>query len=387
MGTGGWHMSTRDTVALRIIEDFRAGRVTRAKAALILGVDPRTVSRWASWVRREGPAAIKHGNCARRPHNRLDAGLRDRALSLAAERYKALNLKHLHERLVADHGFTACYDTLRKWCNAAGIGRRRKRRASRARLYRERMANEGLMLQMDGSHHRWFGGKESCLIAVIDDATSHIPAAGFFDGETTWACFEILRRILTTKGIPEIFYVDGAGWTGGGHKRQFFSQFVRACGELGIRVIHARSAEAKGRIERAFGTMQDRLVAELQLAGITVKADAERYLQQVFLPTYWNRRLTVAPREETTRYRPLTPNVDLERILSFQTPRLVNRDHTVSLEGKKYKLAPGEFGSLRGRTVTASRAEDGELTWYLGATKLAAKVVKPLIPRAYDAAG
>ena len=115
---------------------------------------------------------------------------------------------------------------------------------------RERMANEGLLLQMDGSPHCWNGKDQWCLIAAIDDATSKIPAAQFFPTETTWGCMAVQRTIIERFGVPEALYVDGAGWAGGGPKRQFFSQFVRAAEELGIRVIFATSAQAKGRIAR-----------------------------------------------------------------------------------------------------------------------------------------
>jgi hypothetical protein len=239
------------------------------------------------------------------------------------------------------------------------------------------MANEGLMLQMDGSHHRWFGGRQSCLIAAIDDATSEIPAAGFFPSETTWACFAVLRRIVETRGVPEILYVDGAGWSGGGAKRQHFSQFVRACGELGIRVIHARSPQAKGRIERAFRTLQDRLCGELELAGVRSLAAANRYLDEVFLSRYWNARLTVVPRDDVSRYRAMPPCVDLSWVFSYQYQRRVNSDHTVSLDGRLYKIRNPELGSLRGKTVTASVTEAGKVSWRYGSADLNAELVRP----------
>jgi transposase len=375
---GGIFLRTTEQVELAIIEDFRAGRVTREEAARLLGVTPRSVTRWAKAVRLAGPCGIKHGNCGKKPVNGIAEAERLRVVELAAGRYRHFNLRHLHEQLVREHGVTVSYDTVRTWCNAAGIGRRRKRRANRARLYRERLANEGLMLQMDGSHHRWYGGRESCLIAAIDDATSHIPAAGFFPGETTWACFHVLRSIIETRGLPEILYVDGAGWSGGGAKRAHFSQFVRACRQLGVRVVHAHSAQAKGRIERAFRTLQDRLCAELALHDIKSDAGANHYLTQVFLPGYWNKELTVAPRETASRYRPLPPTVDLDVVLSMQAERLVGSAHTASYDGRLYRIVNPELGSLRGKRVTVSVNEASDVRWYYGSVQLnAAEVVRP----------
>lgn len=377
MAKGGLVLSTKDLITLRIIEDFRAGRISRLEAATLLGKSERSITRLAKRVREQGALGIKHRNTGRRPANRHDGALKTTAVELASTRYKALNLKHCHERLREEHGLSVSYKVFRLWCKEAGIGKRRKRRPNRVRLWRERMANEGLMLQMDGSHHRWFGGRESCLIAAIDDATSEIPAARFYPSETTWACFAVLRRIIEAKGVPEILYVDGAGWSGGGAKRQHFSQFVRACTELGIRIIHARSPQAKGRIERAFRTLQDRLVAELALADVGSLAAANAYLEQRFLPAYWNARLTVEPRETATRYRLLSPHVDLSRVLSYCYERRVTSQHTVSLDGRVYRIRASELGSLRGKAVLGSVTEDGLVRWHYGTTELAADLVTP----------
>lgn len=376
--TGGLFLSTHEELELRIIEDYRAGRINRSEASLLLGVSCRSVTRWAKAVRQEGPRGIKHGNSNREPKNKFSEDERDKVLELARKIYRDFNLAHMHEKLHAQHGIRASYDTVRRWCNEAGIGRRRKRRPGKARMYRERLANEGLMLQMDGSHHVWYGNKERCLIAAIDDATSRIPAADFFPGETTWACFAILRRIVETQGIPEIIYVDGAGWAGGGHKRQFFSQFVRACQNLGSRVVHARSPQAKGRIERAFRTMQDRLVNELAHHNITGDIDASRYLNQVFLPAYWNAELTVVPRDDASRYRMVPPGMNLDKVFSFQFERLVGASNTVSLDGQLYRIEVNALGSLKGKIITACKSENDAISWYYGEEPLkVTKIQKP----------
>lgn len=366
----GIFLKTREAIELGLLEDFRAGRRTRREVAELLGLSERAVARRASKIRRLGPAGIKHGNFGCKPVNERPSEERERALELARTTYAAFNLAHCFEYLKAEHGITCCYDTFRKWCRRAGLGRRLKRRASKARLMRERMANEGLMLQLDGSPHRWNGRDEWCLIGAIDDATSTMAAARFFPTETTWGCFAVLRAVIERYGVPEILYTDGAGWAGGGEKRRYFSQFVRACEELGIRLITTSSAEAKGRIERAWRTCQDRLVPELALADIKGMADANRYLEQVFLPTYWNARLTVVPREKTTRYRPLAPHQSPDEILCFKHWRRVLNNHSVSLDGKTYRIHPGALGTLRGKEVVAHVTEDGSVSWYYGRQRL-----------------
>lgn len=370
-------MRKNEAVRLRLIDDFRAGRISRKEAATLLGVSERAVTRQARKVRLLGPAGIKHGNHRKAPANKLDQRILEKALELAKTRYAVFNLRHCHEKLVEEHGLKLCYTTFRKACAKDGFGKRHKRRPSRARLMRERMANEGLLLQMDGSPHCWNGKDQWCLIAAIDDATSKIPAAQFFPTETTWGCMAVLRTIIERFGVPEALYVDGAGWAGGGPKRQFFSQFVRAAEELGIRVIFATSAQAKGRIERSFRTLQDRLVAELSLAGIKGMLDANRFLEQVFLPTHWNARLTVVARDEVMRYRPLSPHQVLDEILCFKHWRRVRSDHSVSLDAKTYLLKPGELGGLRGKEVVAHVTEDGQVSWYYGRQRVPSELKLP----------
>lgn len=255
------------------------------------------------------------------------------------------------------------------------MGKRYKRRPSSHRLYRERMANEGMFLQMDGSHHLWNGSDEWCLIALIDDATSDIPAAAFYEGETTWACMKTLRMVIETKGLPEVIYTDQAGWAGGSGKRLQFSQFVRACDELGIRVITTSSAESKGRIERTWRTMQDRLVPELRLHGIKVMKDANRYLQQVFLVEYWKKRNTVVARNATSRYRPVPKHIDLDAVLCMKHWRTVRNDHTVFFDNETYKILDRELGPLKGKQVAVHVKETGEVSFYYGHLKLANQLV------------
>lgn len=363
-------MGTRELVELGLLEDFRAGRRSRSEVASLLEVSERTVARKIKKLREKGPAGIKHGNYGHIPVNRRVDSEREKAIGLAKTIYAAFNLAHCFEYLVDQHGVTCCYDTFRKWCRSAGLGKRPKRRPSKARLRRERMAGEGLMLQMDGSHHRWNGKDEWCLIAAIDDATSTMAGARFFPSETTWGCFTVLRSIIESRGVPEIIYTDGAGWAGGGEKRRFFSQFVRACEELGIKLLTTSSPESKGRIERSFRTLQDRLVPELALASITGMTDANRYLEQVFLPKYWNARLTVAPRDMKPKYKQLAPHQDLSEILCFKQWRKVNSDNTVSLDANLYQLYPGELGTLRKKEVVAHIQEDGHVEWYYGSQRI-----------------
>ncbi len=152
-------------------------------------------------------------------------------------------------------------------------------------------------------------------------------------------------------------YTDGAGWAGGGGKRQNFSQVVRACESLGIKIIRANSAQAKGRIERSYKTIQSRLIPELRLKGINSMRDANRYLEQVFWPD-WNRRYTVEARDKISRYRPLRAVENLQEILCMHYDRKINSDHTFSFENKRYRLDTGKYGNLRKKTIEIHQYQD-----------------------------
>lgn len=209
------------------------------------------------------------------------------------------------------------------------------------------MPSEGLVLQMDGSHHRFNGRDTWCLIAAIDDATSEIPYAEFFKAETTLNCMKVLKKIIELKGVPQAIYTDQAGWAGG-IKREHFNQFQRACEELGIAVIFAQSPEAKGRIERAWGTIQDRLSPELRLNQATSMKKANQYLQNHFLPNYWNKRLTVKPVSQESAYRPLDPHVNLDDIFCLEIYRKITRDNCINWQSGKFEIVSKHGYSLSG---------------------------------------
>lgn len=376
MAKAGVFMSKNELVALRILDDFRFGRISRKEAAQLLGCSERAVTRRVAKVREKGVLGIKHGNCDRIAVNRIDAAKKEQMLALAKDVYFDFNISHCLEMLREKHALNASYATFQGWCRQEGIGKRKRRRSSKARIYRERMANEGLLLQMDGSHHAWNGKDKWCLIALIDDATSEISAAKFFESETTLACMEVLRAVIEVRGVPQMIYTDQAGWAGGSPKRQGFSQFIRACGELGIRVITTNSAEAKGRIERAWRTMQDRLIPELRLQGISAMKDANRYLTQVFIPKYWHARNTVVAAEPTSMYRPLRPHENLNEIFCIKYIRQVRSDQTIWFENRLYKITQQSYGNLKGKDVSIHVHKDDSLGIFYGHLKLEYREVR-----------
>ncbi|MEN0060415.1 MAG: hypothetical protein AAGB31_16360 [Bdellovibrio sp.] len=210
--------------------------MNRSDSADLLQCSPRTITRIANKVRKDGVFGVKHGNYGKTPKVKHPDEFKAYILNLLCTEYFDFNIKHFHEILESTHKIEIPYKTLWRWCKEMKLVKNPRIRRRAKRDYRHRLPQEGLLLQMDGCHHKFNGKDEWCLIAAIDDATSNIPYAEFFEGETTQGCLKVLKHIIDTKGLPKAIYTDRAGWAGGG-KRVNFSQFQRACDELGIQVI------------------------------------------------------------------------------------------------------------------------------------------------------
>lgn len=365
-------MQARDQLKLEVIHKIAKGQMNRFDGQTLLQVSERTLRRYLEAYKKEGISFLRHGNFRKAPANKLPLELKSRVQKLVQEKYFDFNLLHLQEKLFEELGFKIKYQTLRRWCHEIHHVKRAKRRRSKPRYYRERMSQEGLMLQMDGSHHLWFGGRFLCLLAAIDDATSEV-FARFYEGETTSACLDFLKDLIKHKGVFKILYTDKAG-VYGGIKRENFSQVERAVGELGAQVIYAHSPQAKGRVERLFGTLQDRLVAELRLNGVGTIEAANEYLQNVYLPHQHNPKNMVLAHNPISAYRSLPPNMDLEAIFCVKEYRIVGRDHTVSIAGEKWMIADSIRESISKQKVELRWDKWGNWAAYFGKTKI--KMIK-----------
>jgi transposase len=363
---GGWIMSARDELRLQVIGDFREGKITRREAALLCQMSERSVARLTARVRSGGPPGIIHGNRGKRPSNRTPSAVETEMMELMKSRYYDFNLQHAWEMLTEHHGLKVSTDTLRRWCRKHGVGKRKKRRPSKARIARERMSGMGLMVQMDGSSHHWIKREKWCLIGGIDDASSMVVGCRFFASEDTFSTLAVLRSIVETHGIPVSVYVD-RGKAFGGIRDEEQNQFARACQELGITVINALSPQAKGRIERLWRTFQDRLVAELRLAGTSSMAQANTYLTERFIPNYWNKRKTHAPRDPENRFRKLDAKTDLSGIFCKKYTRTIRTGQLIDFRGRTYQLKSPVVGSIAGHTVSIQEAPDGSWRVFYGA--------------------
>ena len=344
---------------LYVLNELLAGRLTAIEAALALDLSIRHLKRLKARYRREGIAALVHGNRGRRPWHALDPELAERVVELASTDYAGLNHSHLTDLLLERKEIALDRSTVRRLLLRAGLRSPRPRRPPAHRSRRERMEREGVMLQADGSRHRWFGPDRpfAALIGAVDDATGTVPAAIFREHEDAAGYLAMLRMIAAGPGIPLALYVDRHGiFTKRGSERltleeeltgsRLPTQVGRALDELGVRRIHALSPEAKGRIERMWETIQGRLVAELRIEGITTIAAANAYLPGFLVRL--NARFAVPANSPEIAYRPVPDELDLDRICCFKYGRVVSSDNTIRFGGRSLQL-----GSVDGRRSLA----------------------------------
>jgi len=341
------------------------GRMTLREASERMEVSYRHAKRLKHVVARDGPGGLIHGNTGRRPANAIALELREKIVALSRTEYALFNDTHFTEKLLTVEGIRIGRETARRIRREAGILAKRRRRPARHRSRRVRRPHEGMMVLWDGSVHRWFGEghRPCCLVAAIDDATSRCLAARFFPFESSEAYLWLLRQMLTAYGIPLSIYQDrhGALKRNDPHwsleeqlrGRQDPTQVGWALQELSIEPIYALSAQAKGRIERLFGTLQDRLIAELTRAGITDTEEANLFLQG-FLELH-NKQFSRASEKPHKAWRPLARGLDIDRVCSFRYEATVGNDNTVRLGGITIDIPPGPWRASYAKALVEVR--------------------------------
>jgi hypothetical protein len=371
-------MSQRQWKRLDAVERIGRGELSLADAAAVLALSTRQVRRLRRAVDKRGAAAVVHGNTGRAPAHRIDEKTREQIVALRRKKYAGFNDVHFTEKLSAVEHLALSRTSVRRILRAAGVGPPRKRRAPKHRRRRDRKPQAGLMILWDGSRHDWLEGRGPmlCLIGALDDATGELlPGAHFVAQECAAGYLRVLKAIAVEKGLPWSAYMDQHGalkrnddhWTleeelqGAQHP----TQVGRALRELEIESIYALSPQAKGRVERLWGTLQDRLVSELRLAGAETAEQANAVLEH-YRPAH-NQRFAVAPQDATAAWRRLRRGTDLDRVCSFRYGATVLNDNTVRLAGRVIDIPPGpRKRSYASRRVEVCQLLDGSWRVFLG---------------------
>lgn len=340
-------MSNREIDRLGVLNNVIAGKLTRNEAGAQLDLCERQIGRLCKKVREKGNAGIIHGLRGKPSNHQIEPGLLEEAMKLVKSKYSDFGPTFANEKLEELHGIRLSVFVLRKAMIKEGLRRAKKYKPSH-REWRPRRSCVGELVQLDGSEHDWFEGRgpKCALLVFIDDATSRILYAVFVTVEDTLNLMAATKSYLLINGRPLFWYVDKdsiykinrqADIEEDLRDEQPLTQFTRAMGEFGIQVINAHSPQAKGRVERGFGTHQDRLVKELRLAGISTMKAANTFLTDVYVPKH-NARFAVAPENGTNVHRPLLKRHRLDETLSVRTKRTVANDFTVRQDNRFFQL-------------------------------------------------
>lgn len=338
-------MSVKELRRVSVIRQTMEKQLTQVKASALLGLTPRHIRRLIERVAQAGDQGLAHRGRGKPSNRQIPEPVKTKALKLYEKQYGDFGPTLAAEKLAERHGMAVNAETLRGWLLAKGVTHfQRRKRPHRA--WRERRAHVGELIQLDGSHHDWLEGRgpRCVLMAYIDDASSRV-CARFYEYEGTLPAMDSFQRYIRQYGIPLAVYADKhttyqspapptvdeqlAGVTP-------TSQFGRALGELAVELIPAHSPQAKGRVERLFKTVQDRLVKELRLAEVSTLEAANRFLES-YLPIY-NRRFAVPPAQAADLHRPRPTRRELDCMLCLKTIRCLRKDFTITYQGGLYQI-------------------------------------------------
>ncbi|MFO7772934.1 MAG: ISNCY family transposase [Dehalococcoidia bacterium] len=372
-------MDKKEQRRLMLLNGIEIGRITAREAAEVLGLSLRHVRRILAAYRREGAAALAHGNRGSRPHNALDDALKRRVLELAQSTYAGCNTQHFTELLAEREGIAVSRSAVRMVLLRAGLRSPRKRRPPKHRSRRERYPQEGMLLQVDGSRDDWLEGRGPylSLIGAVDDATGKVPYGLFRAEEDAQGYTLLLRHIVENQGIPEALYHDGHGIFERSRRepetleeqlagRRKPTQFGRMVEELSIISITSLSPQARGRIERLWGTFQDRLKSELRIAGARTIEEANQVLWD-FLPRF-NQRFAVPAREPDLAYRPVPDGFNPDEVFCFKYGRSVGKDNVVRFGGHRLQIMPtnGRLSYAKAHVEVHERMDGSLAVYYKG---------------------
>jgi len=359
-------MSQKELTRLEVIQRTEKKTLKQKEAAKMLGISERHVKRLLRAYRQSGAEGLISKRRGKPSNNRLNAEVKQQAIDLIYSQYHDFGPTLAHEKLTEKHGLKLSVETVRKLMITEGLWKPKKAKKLVVHQMRERRACQGELVQIDGSPHQWFEERdEVCnLLAFIDDATGKLMELYFTPGETTFSYFAATQRYLTRYGKPVAFYSDKNGifkvnipnaLTGSG-----MTQFGRAMKELDIEIICANTPQAKGRVERVIQVLQDRLVKEMRLRGISNIEAANEYALEYM--TEYNARFAVQPRSSHNAHRPLLPSADLALIFTKQEQRILSKNLTLQYEKVIYQIQTSRPSyAMRKAPVTVCENAQGEI--------------------------
>lgn len=372
---GEIRVSMKETERIGVLDNLLAKRIKQKHAAVQLGISIRQVRRVVKRYKRDGIVGLTHQSRGRVGNKAMKHEKKEEIVSLIKQQYSDFGPTLAAEKLLERDGITVSEEKVRLLMIEQGLWKAKQRKEVVIHTYRERRSCVGELVQLDGSPHRWFEqrGNSCTLIAYIDDATSRIMDGAFMDYEGTFTLFETTEHYLQTHGKPVSLYVD---------KHSTFkinrqatieeelkdvlpqSQYARAMEQLRIELICANSPQAKGRVERLFETLQDRLVKELRLADISTKEEATKYFREVYIPKH-NAKFAVAPKDPTNMHRVLLLSDDLGRIFTVQTQRVVSNALVVQYKNTRYQLDTkgAQQYLLRKQTILVEENKTGSIVF------------------------
>ena len=341
-----WLQERRMEKFFDVLGRFEAKRLSALDAAELLGMSERSFRRYRRRYEEEGLQGLFDRRLGKASSRRVSVDRIEWVLEQYRTRHVGWTVKHFHDHLREHHGFRLSYTWTKTALQRAGLVARAPRRGAHRRR-RPRKPCVGMMLHQDGSRHEWLAGQAPLdLIVTLDDATSEIYSAFLVEEEGTASTFQALKEVFTEHGLPGALYTDrGSHYfhtpeAGGKVDKDRRTQVGRALHQLGIEHIAAYSPEARGRSERAFGTLQDRLVKELALAGITTLEAANRFIQERYLPDH-NRRFATPPELKDSAFVALVRPGQIDDILCLHAERTVGRDNTVRYGKRVLQLPAG----------------------------------------------
>lgn len=368
-------MTSKEARRYGIIKNLLAKKLDGTEAAKQMNLSVRQTKRLKAEVKISGIKGIIHGNRGKTSHNKINAKILENTKKHLKTIYYDFNPLLAQEHLKDDHQIQLSKETVRHIMITEKLWHSKKRSAVKKHFWRERKDNYGEMQQFDGSYHNWFEsrnknvvGLEQCLLVAVDDSTGAITRATFEDNEGVEAVFRFWKGYFETKGLPNAVYLDKFSTYKVNHKnavdnQELMTQFERAMKQLGVRVIHANSPQAKGRVEKMNGTLQRRLVKEMRLNKINTIEDANKFLQEIFIPKF-NKQFAVRPKKESDLHRKLNTNEkkNLDQILSIQSDRTVNNDYTIRFKNNYFQLKEIQPTTVyKKNTVTVEEHLNGKI--------------------------